>query len=89
MAIRTDIKDFPFDCRTRTTWFFLIDWTHKKTIDFCNVSCKSDLVKKLKEILSQKEADNYELFGVWNGQYSTDIFKIPIEKGHSELSKYF
>jgi hypothetical protein len=89
MSIRKDIKDFPFSCRTKITWFFLIEWDTKKIFDYYNVSGKSELISKLKEILDKKEINNYKLFGVWKGEYSADIFQIPIEEAFKKLSNYF
>lgn len=87
--IREDIEDFPFECRTKLTWFFINDWNNKKVLDFYNVSGKSELVIFLKEIIDKKKENNFELFGVWNGQYSTDIFRIPIKIAYGKLNKEF
>ncbi|OMP74502.1 hypothetical protein, partial [[Flexibacter] sp. ATCC 35208] len=68
---------------------YLIDWKNQTQTDFYNVSGKKDLLKRLKDILDDQDEKNHELTGVWNGTYSTDIFKIPIAKWHFELNQYF
>ena len=89
MAIREDIEKFPFEDRKRMTWYFLIDWSEKKIMDFYNVSGKEQVVQKLEEIISKGETERYELYGIWHGQWRTDIFKIPIELAYKKLYKYF
>lgn len=89
MPFRTDFKDFPFPNRGKIVWYFIIDWINKSEKGFYNVQGKKELVNTLRQIIDTKNQDNYELFGVWNGEYSTDIFKIPIELAYLELSKHF
>lgn len=89
MPLRTDVTDFPFQSRDKSVWYFIIDWKNRVQNDFYNVQGKKDLVQVLKTIIEQNDQMNNELLGVWNGQYSTDIFKIPIEHGYNELNKHF
>jgi hypothetical protein len=89
MAIRTDLSEFPFKNRDKAVWYFIVNWTNRIQRDFYNVQGKKELVNELKIIIDNGDQVNNELFGVWSGQYSTDIFKIPMEQGYNELSKYF
>lgn len=89
MPIRADFKDFPFSSRTKDTWYFLVEWETRKVTDYYNVSGKNELASRLEGIIDSNSASNYQLFGVWNGQWSTDIFRIPIEEAYKELSKNF
>jgi hypothetical protein len=89
MAIRTDTKDFPFKSKDKGVWYFIINWTERTKNDFYNVQGKKELLQVLKSIIDCGEQANYELIGVWNGQYSTDLFNIPINEGYNELFKHF
>lgn len=89
MAIRTYTKDFPFKSKDKGVWYFIINWTDRTKKDYINVQGKKELLHVLKTIIDSAEQANYEFIGVWNGQYSTDIFNIPINDGYNELSKYF
>jgi len=87
MPFRTDLSDFPFQSRDRAIWYFTIDWKNRIQKDYYYVQEKKNLVHVLKAIIDNNDCMDNELFGVWNGQYSTDIFKIPIEQGYNELNK--
>lgn len=89
MALRTELKEFPFKSRDKSVWYFIVNWPAKIQKDFNNVQGKQDLVRELKTIIDNREQMNNELLGVWHGQYSTDIFKISIQQGYDELNKYF
>ncbi len=89
MAIRHDTNEFPFGVRTKWIRFFIINWSKKELQEYHNVSDKKELVKELDSILKNNETDNYELYGIWPGEYSTDIFKIPIDVGFNELNKHY
>lgn len=89
MPFATNLENFPFHSRDKSVWYYLIDWTNRTQSDFYNVSGKKDLVKELKFIIDNHDENNHELLGVWNGMYSTDIFKIPIREGYFELNQYF
>lgn len=89
MPFSNYIGDFPFRSKDKAVWYFITDWSSRTQTDFYNVSGKKELVKELLRIIDSKEEERYELFGVWNGMYSTDIFKIPISTGYFELSQHF
>lgn len=89
MELRQDYGNFPFDVRTKAIWFMLIDFENKTTEVFKNVSCKNDLVEKLKTIIDTKNNLNYKLIGFWQGQYSTDGFDININEGYNKLKEHF
>ena len=87
--IRTDTKDFPFSDRTDFIWYFLINFKNKKIKDFYNVSGKVELLEILKKIIDNKEEKYFNLFGIWPGQWRTDVFKINLNEAYKELSKHF
>lgn len=89
MPIRSDISDFPFACRTKETWFVLVNWSIQEISDYYNVSGKRDLVIKLNQITTNNEESSYRLFGIWHGNYSTDLFEIPIEIAKDQLGLHF
>ncbi|MBS0027826.1 hypothetical protein ACTJJ0_04110 [Chitinophaga sp. 22321] len=89
MAFRDISEDFPFHSKDKAVWYYLIDWENRTQTDFYNVSGKKDLLKKLKDILDNQNEKKHELMGVWNGAYSTDIFRIPLAEGYFELNKHF
>ncbi|MGX5817730.1 hypothetical protein ACWKWU_06020 [Chitinophaga lutea] len=89
MAFRNYTEDFPFYTKDKAVWYFIIDWVNRTQSEFYNVSGKKELVKELKKIIDNGDEKNYELLGVWNGMYSTDIFKIPIREGYFELNQHF
>ena len=89
MKFRTDIEDFPFSSKDRGIWYFIIDWENKTEVVYSLVQEKKDLVAFLAKLINENNSDLYELLGVWNGQYRTDIFKIPIRKGYEKLSEVF
>ena len=88
MAIRNDIQYFPFDSKDRGVWYLVIDWDKKTEQAFSYVQEKRDLIPFLSSIIKNNQTNNFTLFGVWNGQYKTDLFKIPIEEAVNELKKY-
>jgi hypothetical protein len=87
--IRENIGEFPFSNRTDFVWYFLIDFGTKETKDFYNVSGKVELIKELKKIINEGREENFSLFGVWPGQWRTDVFKMNVKEGYDELSKHF
>ncbi|WP_159469421.1 hypothetical protein [Dyadobacter sp. 3J3] len=89
MAFRNDLKNFPFQVRDKELWYFTINWINRDKTEFCTVQGKKDLVTLLGALIQNKHEKNHQLFGVWTGEYSTDVFDIPIETGYNELSKYF
>jgi len=89
MALRTDHKEFPFNNRTKGIWYLLIDWEKRNSTDYWTVEHKNNLVKKMSEIIDNKDIDNYEVYGIWQGEYSSDMFKFPLIEAFKELSKYF
>lgn len=89
MAFRTDITEFPFKSKDRGVWYFIIDWKRKTRKEFTGVQDKRDLIPYLSKIISEKETENHELYGVWTGQYKTDIFVIPIEIAMQKIKEYF
>lgn len=89
MAFRQDYTDFPFASKDRGVWYFVINWKNRTKQEFGSVQEKRDVVRFLRTIISNQEQNNHELLGVWNGQYRTDIFTIPIEEGYNKLKEHF
>ncbi|CAN5437203.1 hypothetical protein BH11BAC2_BH11BAC2_14720 [soil metagenome] len=89
MSFRLDIDEFPFYSRERGVWYFVVDWESKSETPYSIVQDKHDLVKLLQNIIAEKNAALFQLYGVWTGQYRTDIFKIPIEIGYNKLKEHF
>jgi len=89
MALRIDHKGFPYSNRTKGIWYFLIDWKNRTVIDYWTVEHKNNLVKKLKQIIDNQDIENYEAYGIWQGNYSSDMFKMPLIELYEELSKHF
>lgn len=89
MISQIDIDNFPFDRRDSSVWYFIVDWENKTEKDFCSVQDKKNLLVDLFQIITERKNKNFQLYGVWHGQYRTDIFKIPIEAGHQKIEKYF
>jgi hypothetical protein len=87
--IKDSYKEFPFDDRTKEVWYILIDWGAKKTQGFSKVDEKEFLVRRLQFIVQGGLDNQFELQGVWHGEYSTDTFIIPIKEAYSELKKHF
>ncbi|MBV7533784.1 hypothetical protein [Chitinophaga sp. sic0106] len=89
MPFRNYTGDFPFHSKDKAVWYFVIDWSSRTQTEFYNASGKKELVKELQRIIDSKDEERHELLGVWNGMYSTDIFKIPIRTGYFELNQHF
>jgi hypothetical protein len=89
MALRLDYNDFPFNTRTKAVWYLLMDWENRKASDYWSVAHKIMLVKSLKEIIEKNQIEDFEIYGIWQGNYSSDLFKIPLMVVYNELSKYF
>ena len=85
MSFISDFQDFPFYSKDKGVWYFIIDWKNKTKIQFCTVGEKRDLILKLSELEKAKLDVNFQLFGVWNGKYSTDIFELPISVSLEKL----
>ncbi len=89
MAFREDYNELPFGSKDREIWYFVINWETRTKQEFCSVQEKKDLVPYLKKIVSGQTQISNELLAVWNGQYKTDIFEIPIEEGYNKLKEHF
>lgn len=89
MALRVDHKEFPYSNRTKGVWYLLVDWKNRNEKDYWTVEHKNNLVKKLREIIDNNLIDNYEIYGIWQGNYSSDVFKLPLNLAYEELSKHF
>jgi hypothetical protein len=89
MGFRQDNENFPFSSKVAAVWYFVIDWKSKAEYEFTNVQSKRELVPFLFKIITDDAINSFSLFGVWNGQYKADIFKIDIEEGYSKLKEFF
>jgi len=89
MAFRTDIADFPFQVRDKSVWYFVVDWKNKSQKDYNGVQDKKELIIFISEVISSRKTNSFQLFGVWYGSYSTDIFLLPIKESTQKLREYF
>lgn len=87
MSIRKDFESFPFFEKTKAVWYVMIDWKNKSEVVYKTVQQKRDLIHDLKQIIKLGSVEDFKLLGVWNGQYSTDLFDIPMLEGQERLEK--
>jgi hypothetical protein len=77
MAIRTDLKDFPFEFNGGKVWYLFVDKDLEEHCFTASGSGKTDLCEMIKA--DQKAKRPFKVYGVWTGMYKTDLFVIPPE----------
>ena len=88
MAIQHDITNFPFHSKDRAIWYFITSWTTKETIPFYEAN-KDNLFLFLHECLAKGTQSDYTMFGVWTGEWKTDIFEMPLQQAYDKLYEHF
>lgn len=89
MAFRTDTQDFPYSDKDRSIWYFIIDWKKKIKTHYCYIQEKRDMVSLLKQLIDKGKYSHIQLCGVWQGNWKTDIFDLPIHEAYNTLKDVY
>jgi hypothetical protein len=81
MAIQTDLKNFPFDRNGGKVWYLLVeDCGLSGFYEDCFTSSSSGRRKLVEKVKSCLAADKtFKVYGVWQGEWRTDLFILPPE----------
>lgn len=88
MAFIDDYSKFPYECRDRSVWYYIVDWDNKIETAFDFVAEKKELINVLKLIIDNNQTQ-FTLHGVWHGQYRTDIFNLSIQYTYDKIKDLY
>ncbi len=89
-TFRGDSKSFPYTSgKANSIWFFIIDWKTKSRTQYTSVGEKRNMLALLKTAIESDDHSHIELYGVWSGEWSTDIFCLPIQEAIKNMEEVF